>query len=105
MTVTQERTGTPAPEPASEPDRDRRVLAALAVAALVGAAALPLWRVGVGWPLCALALLPVVLAARSARGAPDTPTGGAERAWRVAAGTAALVFAAVPAVRASGPLA
>jgi hypothetical protein len=101
MTVTQERTEAPTPGT----DKDRRVLVALAVAALVGAAALPLWRVGIGWPLCGFALLGVVLAARSAHGTPDEPTGGADRAWRLAAGSVALVFTAVPAVRASGPLA
>jgi hypothetical protein len=79
----------------------RRLPIALTVAVGAGVLALPLWWVGVGWPICALALLGVALAARSARPA----TGGADRAWRIAAGAAALVLATVPAVRASVPLA
>src|SRR5262245_24057100 len=111
-----EETSTPSPAaPAHRP-----LLIAVTVATAVGAAALPVWHVGLGWPLCALAVAGAVLTARLVRKAtPENVTpdksatdGGAEgptvlvdRAWRIAAGIAALVLSAVPALRASGPLA
>jgi uncharacterized protein DUF4153 len=100
--ATTDATQSVSQEPTAVPETaDRRMLLALAGAAVVGAAALPIWRVGIGWPLAALALLVVVLLVP----APATPLAPGDRIWRGAAGAAALVLAAVPAVRASGPLA
>jgi hypothetical protein len=108
-----EETSTPSP---GAPAHHRPLLIAIAVATAVGAAALPVWRVGIGWPLCALAVAGAVLTARlvrdrsatdggAERPATANPAWTADRAWRIAAGVAALVLSAVPAVRASGPLA
>jgi uncharacterized protein DUF4153 len=85
----------------------RRVVIAGAVAIGAGAIALPGWRVGLGWPVVSLALVSVVLTARSARARVSTedtrrPDGDADRAWRVAAAVAALALMVVPAVRAAG---
>jgi hypothetical protein len=97
-------------------------------AGVVGALALPLWRVGIGWPIAALALLGTIAVARFGRdggeatatgdatrqgdGGEATATGdatlaaaagdGGERVWRVAAGVAALGLVAVAGVRAAG---
>lgn len=111
---------------------DRQVWIAVGLAAVVGALALPVWQTGVGWPIAALAIAGTTLAARRLRstmdgggpesgGEPNPEGGGPEpaglqpegepaaawpdRAWRVAAGVAALVLAAVPAIRAAGWLA
>ncbi len=83
---------------------ERRDVTALAAATAVGVAAAPLWRLGVGWPLAALAVAGAAVTARSGR---STVDGGrrVDRAWRGAAGVAALLLAAVPAIRAAGWLA
>jgi hypothetical protein len=65
---------------------------------------MPVWQVGIGWPLVAFALLGTVLVARTIRSTVDGggPDPLADRAWRVAAGVAGLLLAAVPAIRAAG---
>jgi Domain of unknown function (DUF4153) len=101
---------------------DRHVWFAVGGATAIGALALPIWQVGIGWPLAALALAGTALVARrhrSTSGEPATgpaaedgggaaPVPGADtfdRAWRIGAGVAALLLAAVPAIRAAGWLA
>jgi hypothetical protein len=98
----------------------------VAVAGAAGAVALPGWHVGVGWFVAAAAVAAVagVAAAGMAvhfdrRSGPDAGQDaggdagghagairhqprGADRAWRTAAGLAALALAAVPSVRAAG---
>ena len=95
-------------------DRNRG-LAAVALAAVAGAAALPITSVGIGWPISALAIAAAVWATRTAGDvehestAEDESTARgearADRAWRLAAGAAALVLSVMPAVRASEVLA
>jgi hypothetical protein len=51
-----------------------RVLVALGIAIVVGAAALPVSSVGIGWLIAALAMLGVAVAARTARGTVAEPT-------------------------------
>jgi hypothetical protein len=97
--------------------RLRRVAAAAGGA---GAVALPGWHVGVGWFVAAAAVAAVAAVAhldgwfgRNAwvetgadrTGSARTEPGRADRAWRTAAGVAALALAAVPTVRAAGWLA
>src|SRR5258705_13442915 len=89
-----------------------RMTVTVPLAIAVGAAALPITTVGIGWPIAALAVLAVAWSARATRaGQPqstDQPGGGdrgVDRGWRVAAGVAALALAAVPALRASMVLA
>ncbi len=97
-----------------------RVVVASLAALGVGAAALPVTSVGIGWPISVLAIGGVVWAARSSRPADHADVGDGnpdadrarraaaervDRGWRAAAGAAALVLSAVPAVRASGVLA
>ncbi len=100
-------------------DRPRRALTAVLVAGVVGAVALPVWRVGIGWAIAALAILGAVLVARSGRNG-DQPGSGrdvdqpgsdrngsdagsiVDRVWRTAAGAAVVALVAVGAVRAAG---
>ncbi len=95
-----------------------RGLLAVGMAAVAGAAALPITSVGVGWPIAALAVAGVVWATRQNQGSPESQgftesrafaegpgEGRGDRAWRLAAGAAALLLAAVPAARASETLA
>ena len=49
-----------------------RGLAAVALAAVAGAAALPITSVGIGWPIAALAIAGVVLATRETQGSPES---------------------------------
>jgi hypothetical protein len=88
-------------------------------AGAVGAVAIPGWRVGIGWPVTAAAVVVVAVAAYRARVAGDRASGASASdaaavadgatlvnwSWRIAAGLAAALLAAVPAVRAAGWLA
>lgn len=76
-----------------------RVAVALAALAATGTLALPIWRVGIGWPLVAIAGFVVVLATRSKLHEGDTTDG--ERGWRSAAGIAAVVLVSVAGIRAA----
>lgn len=98
---------TPPDEHGAAPPRPARLGVAVLVAGLVGAVALPVTGVGIGWAVAAIALLGVVVAARSRR--PPTrepgPIGRIEyvdRAWRCAAGVTALFLVATAGVRAAG---
>jgi hypothetical protein len=78
-------------------------------ASVVGGAALPLVRVGIGWPIGAVALTGVVAAvrvpacrARTRAESMGNGVGTGVRLFRVAMGLAALVLVAVAAVRAAG---
>jgi hypothetical protein len=51
-----------------------RILVALLLAVIVGAAALPVSGVGIGWLIVALAVLAVAIVARTARGSVDDPS-------------------------------
>jgi hypothetical protein len=81
------------------------------VATGVGAAALPVTSVGIGWPISALAVVAVVWAVRTARDHAPSENGTipsesrADRVWRMSAGVVAAALAIVPAIRASVPLA
>ena len=101
---------------AGAPPDDERALRSrlrilVAAAGGAGAVALPGWHVGVGWLVGAVAV--AVVAAhrihwrswRIAPGRAGTIRRDPDRAWRVAAGLAALALAAVPAVRAAAWLA
>jgi len=73
-----------------------RVVVALAAAVVVGAAAMPVTSVGIGWLISALAALGVAVTARTLRGrlvalssAPDTPGPTAAAGMTAAAGTTA----------------
>ncbi len=78
-------------------------------AGVVGALSLPVWRVGIGWPIATLALLGTIAVARSVRDGREvtavrdtTPfVNGGERVWRVAAGIAAIGLVAVAGLRAA----
>jgi hypothetical protein len=81
-----------------------RVLIAVGTATMVGMLALPVWRVGIGWPLAAFAVAGTALVARRLSkqdGGGSSVGGWHDRAWRIAAGVAALLLAAVPAIRAA----
>jgi hypothetical protein len=89
----------------SEPSRlptppDRRLGVAVLVAGLIGAAALPVAGVGIGWLAGALAVLGVVVIARSQSAGSESRRG--DRAWRLAAGLAALLLVTMAGVRAAG---
>ena len=95
---------TPVGETAGVPGRPGAAPAALlacAAAAAIGGAALPVWRVGIGWPLSALAVGAAGMVARAARPAGGGLHGG-DRAWRAAAAISALALLTVPALRAAG---
>jgi hypothetical protein len=77
------------------------VIVATLAAGVVGAAALPLTRVGIGWPICALAVLAVGLVARRHRPA-HTGRDLTDLAWQVAAGLTGLVLISTAAWRAAG---
>ena len=89
-----------APTPADAPGRTSGIAPAVGPWSCVGPAwsaplALPLCRIGIGWPIAALALarrgsLRARPGRRGSDGRRDLPGGGCERAWRVAAGVAAL---------------
>jgi hypothetical protein len=86
----------------------RGVFGAVLLAAIVGAAALPAWRVGVGWLVALVAVAGAIMVARFARrradgGGPGSGRGEtiADRAWRVAAAAAATVLVGVAAYRAA----
>jgi Domain of unknown function (DUF4173) len=100
----------------------RRLRVAVLLAGLVGAIALPVTGVGIGWVVATSAVLGVLAAARSrskSSSAVDAPGDGpseepgdapgdglaegpGERAWRAAAGVAALMLVAVSGIRAAG---
>jgi hypothetical protein len=82
----------------------RRVLVGVVFAGAVGAAAMPVWRPGIGWCVSLAAILVVVLLARasSATGADKVVEKGVDRAWRFFAGVAGVALIAVPAIRAAG---
>lgn len=81
----------------------RSVAIACGVASIVGALALPLWHVGIGWFVAGVAVAAAGLVARMDEPppAPEPARTGGDRAWRIAAATAALILLAVPAVRAA----
>jgi hypothetical protein len=113
VSVTTTTGESPSGELAQQQTQPRlRIL--VAGAAGVGAVAMPGWHVGVGWFVAAVAVAVVVAVVWRARadgrwwqlgGAHPDLVNSADRAWRIAAGVAALALAAVPAVRAAGWLA
>ncbi len=80
--------------------------AAVLATGLLGAAALPVTGVGIGWIVAAIGPLSVIIFAhrelRRARPAVLATVDKADRAWRVAAGIAALSLLAVAAIRSAG---
>src|SRR5262245_52078544 len=80
----------------------RRLGLWVAGAGVVGAVALPAWRVGIGWPIAALALVGVIAVARFDHDGGEAGSDRGDRGWRTAAGVAALALVAVAGVRAAG---
>jgi len=82
------------------------VVGSILAAGLVGAVALPVWRIGIGWLIALLGVAAAVLVARTER--PSTvatdPGRGTttDRAWRIAAAAAATGLVAVAGIRAAG---
>jgi len=99
MTTTDENTGG---DDLGRPPVQPRLRILVAVAAGIGAVAMPGWHVGIGWFIAAVAVAVVVGVGSGTRSIGGART---ERAWRIAAALAALTLAAVPLVRAAGWLA
>jgi hypothetical protein len=95
------------------------VFTAVLLAAVVGALALPAWRVGIGWLVALVAVAGAIVVARSARRRPDGGGPGTgrpgpstrdgrpvettgDRAWRIAAAAAATALVGVAGFRAAG---
>ena len=100
----------PRPPTASPPASARPAFIALLVAGAVGAAALPLTRLGIGWPICALAVLAIAVLAPGRAGAagaagvdrPVPAPASVDLVWRGAIGLAGLFLISVAGWRAAG---
>jgi len=110
----------PAPAGLEDPAPPARgVFTAVLLAAVVGALALPAWRVGIGWLVALVAVAGAIVVARSARRRPDGGGPGTgrpgpstrdgrpvettgDRAWRIAAAAAATALVGVAGFRAAG---
>jgi hypothetical protein len=79
----------------------KQVRILVGAAGAIGAVAMPGWHVGIGWFVVVVAGAAVAAVVANGRSG-DNGTTRVDRAWRTAAGLAALSLAAVPAVRAAG---